>query len=839
MKTKHMPAAPAHRTVLAACLAGLMQGAWAADAGPVESITVVGQAARIRSALDLQQADDAIVSVVHADAIGALPDTNAAEALQRVPGVSVERDQGEGRYIRVRGLGPDFNSVTINGSLVPSPESERRAVMLDVIPSALIRALEVRKTLSPEQDANSLGGTVEVKTLSAFDQPGRLLSIEAEAHRDQHTGKTSPKLAATWADRFADGRLGLALGLNWEKRKFGSANIETGGSWDFADDGAALLEEFERRDYLITRERMGAAFNLDFKPAAGERYYLRTLLSRYSDSEERQAHVIEFDDAQAEGEAGDAEAARELKSRKETQKIESLTVGTERRLGDWKLQLAAAASRAGEDTPDEISGAVFAGTDDFADVGFRDSRRPALSGPAALMDAAAYQLDEIELTRSKTRDTERNLRLDLGRDLAVGDAVLKLKFGGKLSRREKTVDEDVWQFEDLDEAGFDDEQLSLANFSRGNTDWKLGAFGPRIDADAVRRLMNGLPRADYANEEDSRVNDFNIREDIDAAYLQGTLSDGPWRLLAGVRYEGTRRRADGTGLDDGDFVASHTEHKDRHWLPALHLRHDFDDATSLRAAWTHSVVRPTFGQLAPGFVIDGDEASFGNPALEALKSRNLDLGIEHRIGPSGTLSAYVFDKDIKNFVYQTDLAGSGRWMDFDEAVTFANGDKARLHGLELNYTQQLRSLPAPWNGLILIANGTWTRSRASIGRFDADAGRTLNRDIPLPSQSNRSGNLALGYEADPLSLRLAANYKSAYLLEVGDLLDARHDLYVDAQTQIDFSARYMLTRQVQLSFEALNLRDEPYYVYTGSARHNAQYETYGRSFKVGLKFSLY
>jgi TonB-dependent receptor len=134
-------------------------------------VLVNGQAAALRSALDKQRNAQGVVSIVHADAIGHLPDANAAEALARLPGVSVERDQGEGRFIRVRGLGPDLNGVSINGSVVPAAEADRRAPGLDLLPAGLIRALEVHKTLLPEQDANALGGQVSVQTLSAFDLP--------------------------------------------------------------------------------------------------------------------------------------------------------------------------------------------------------------------------------------------------------------------------------------------------------------------------------------------------------------------------------------------------------------------------------------------------------------------------------------------------------------------------------------------------------------------------------------------------------------------------------------------------------------------------------------------
>lgn len=131
--------------------------AWAEEPLVMEHVEVIGQAVSIHEALKDQRSSDSVKSVVHADGIGQLPDDNAAEALQRIPGISVERDQGEGRFVSVRGIAPDLNSVTINGTLVPSPESKRRAVALDVLPSELVQSLSVVKTLTPDMDANSWG----------------------------------------------------------------------------------------------------------------------------------------------------------------------------------------------------------------------------------------------------------------------------------------------------------------------------------------------------------------------------------------------------------------------------------------------------------------------------------------------------------------------------------------------------------------------------------------------------------------------------------------------------------------------------------------------------------
>ncbi|MBO1539891.1 TonB-dependent receptor [Pseudomonas sp. OA65] len=806
--------------------------------GATEHVEVVGQAASIDQALKEQRSADSIKSVVHADGVAQLPDENVAEAVQRLPGVSVERDQGEGRFVSVRGLGPDLNSVTINGTLVPAPESERRAVALDVLPAELVQSLSVIKTLTPDMDANSLGGTVDVKSLSAFDHKGLFYTGSSEASYDKNTSQTSPKFSGAISDRFSLGdgidNFGVAAALSWQKRDFGSDNVETGGAWDF--EQGSRLEEFEQRDYDIRRERAGGGLNFDYKPDDVSSYYLRTLYSRYKDSETRNAASIAFEDPQAAGELGDAEGERKLKQREETQEIQSYVLGGERLFGLWTLSGQGGYSQSSEDSPGHIAGATFKGIDGF-NGGFYDNDKPRPIIGSGFYDPANFSLDKVDWEEQKTTDTERNLRLDLARDYDLGGYASQVKFGGKVSRREKDNDLDAWVYEDFDDLGFTDEQLNLGQFQKGNVDYRLGRFGPGISADAIKQLLGGLNRDDFFDEQESRVNDFKMSEDINAGYLMNTVDIDDWRLIAGMRYEGTEFEAKGTGATDGVFTDTETRRKYHHWLPGLHARYQLDKNTQVRAAWTKSVVRPTFGQLAPGFVIDDDEATFGNPDLKPLESSNLDLGIEHFMGHAGTVSAFVFYKDIKNFVYNTDLAGTGAWTDFAEAHSYANGDSAKLYGLELAYSQKFDWLPAPWNGLLLGANTTFSRSDAEIEGFDQASGTQRKRSIDLPNQSDTVGNLMLGWENDKLSLRLSANYKSAYLFELASISDRDHDLHVDAQTFVDFSARYSLTKNLQVSLEAQNLTDESYFVYTGHRSYNGQYEEYGPTYKLGLTFT--
>ncbi|MBX8486866.1 TonB-dependent receptor [Pseudomonas cichorii] len=823
-------------TLSALALAIANERLQAAEVNVTEHVEVVGQAASIDQALKEQRSSDSIKSVVHADGVAQLPDQNVAEAVQRLPGISVERDQGEGRFVTVRGLAPDLNSVTINGTLVPAPESGRRAVALDVLPSELVQSLSVIKTLTPDMDANSLGGTVDVQSLSAFDHKGLFYTGSSEASYDKNTSQTSPKFSGAASNRFSLGdgidNFGVAAALSWQKRDFGSDNVETGGAWD-----GQSLQKFEQRNYDISRERAGAGLNFDYKPDDVSSFYLRTLYSRFKDDEVRTTNGFEFDNAQAAGTLGDAEGTRKLKARTETQEIKSFVFGGERMYDLWTVSGQAGYSESSEDSPGHIAGATFVGNNDFANTGFYDSEKPRPIVGSGFYDASNFTLDKVDWEKQNTRDKEKNLRLDLARDYDFKGYASQFKFGGKVSRRDKTNDLEVWKYEDFDTLGFSSDALSLTQFQKGTIDYRLGNFGNGISPGAIKSLLSGLNAADFYDESESRANDFTISENINAGYFMNTIDVDKWRFIAGLRYEGTEMEAKGTGVRDGVFESTQTRRDYHHWLPGLHARYQIDKNTQVRAAWTKSVVRPTFGQLAPGFVIDDDEATFGNPDLKPLESSNLDLGIEHFMGRAGTVSAFVFYKDIQNFVYNTDLAGTGQWASFSEANTYANGDKAKLYGLELAYSQKLDWLPAPWNGLLLGANATFSRSDASIKGFDQSTGTNRKRDIDLPSQSDTVGNLMLGWENDKLSLRLSANYKSAYLYELAAIGDKDHDLYVDGQTFIDFSARYSLTKNLKVSFEAQNLTDQPYFVYAGHRSLNSQYEEYGPTYKIGLTFT--
>lgn len=821
---------------------------------PDEEMLIVGQTAQIRRALADQRDSDVLKSIIHSDGINALPDDNAAEALQRLPGVSIERDQGEGRFVRIRGTAPNLNNTTIDGVRVPAPEDDQRAVALDVLPTDLIDSLVVTKALTPDMDADAVGGSVDVRSVSALDKDGPYYKLSARAGYNQLTEDTSPKLGVSGGRAFelAGGRLGVATALSFEDREFGSDNIETGGGWNFEGSEPAL-EEIEQRDYTsITRERVGLGVNIDFEQDANNRYYLRTMYTEFEDDEQRNANIIEFDEPLVEGaSSGEAEFERELKDRIETQEILSLKLGAEHRISDWTLEYEGSFSKASEEEGFEepaMGEAIFVPESPITEISFTDTKRPLINKPDNALDNENFVLDSVELERNEVTDEEFGASFDLKRDFTLSSHAASIKLGAKMSRRTKERDLTLWAFEDFEDKGVEVGQLGLEDFSGGVADWPFGQFGDIIDPSPVRALLSDMgPLEGFFDEEASRIEDFEIDEDINAAYLMGTIDINKLRLVGGVRYEDTSTEGLGTRFDAGQesFDPASSSNDYDNLLPSIHARYALTEKTLIRASFFQSLARPVFEQLSPAIILDEDEAEFGNPNLDPLEANNFDLGIEHYISDTSAVSVHLFYKDIENFVFETDLAGTGltrRGLDmneFSEAVTFENGESGDILGAELSGSHRFSGLPGIWSGLLVNGNVSLTESDASISGFNSDRDQFERRDISFPRQSDVTANLSLGYETQTLSLRLAASFKSEHLLETGDPLNETQDIYEGDHFQLDFSGNYNLTDNLKVSVDLVNLTDRPFYAFQNREGFNAQLEQYERTFRLGVTYSSF
>jgi TonB-dependent receptor len=829
-----------------------------ADVPVLENVLVVGQLAGQAAALNIQRSADSLRTVVSADAIGQFPDQNVAESLQRLPGLSLARDQGEGRFVVIRGLNPALNTTTINGVRVPGPEDDSRQVNLDVISSDLLETLEVTKVTTPDMDGDAIGGNIEIKSLSAFDRGGRSITGRVEASYNELRSTTNPKAAISFTDIFDfgdDNRFGVAASLSWFNREFGSDGIESATDFLEDPDGEDVIgiAEAEQRNYSITRERLSANLNFDWRLGDSTRLHWRNLFSRFTDEEVQLTNVFVFDDGDVEslddsgGVFSDATVEKLTEGRTQTQDIFATSFGGEFQAGQWNLGYNLAYAYASTEETDSFGGAwVLEGVDlgyDYAD----GRRRPRLFSPdpALFNDASAYELDEIALEPYTSKEDEVSFTFDAERGMDWSSHGGSLKFGAKARLRGKDADFDSTVFE-----GFGDD-FFLSDFGLANVRYPFGDFGPIASRRALEQFIASNGGNFEINEADTAIErlaaDYDLDEDIYAAYAMGTFDFESLRLITGVRVEQTRYDSRGTqllideelGSGDPEFLPVEFSKRYTDWLPSLILRWEASENVVVRASANRTIARPNFADSAPFQIIEIEEddgefervAELGNPDLDPLRSTNVDASIEYYPGDLTVLSAGVFYKRISDFVVLADVAGTGAFEDFDEALQPLNGDRATVKGLELAWTQKLEFLPAPFDGLMISANYTYVDSESELPFRPGET-------VPLPLQSDQIANLSIGYEKRGLSLRLSGTYRSEFFEEVNDLEDATFDRYADSNLQVDFSAKYRLSDSFQVYLNAVNLTDEPFYAYFGNRRYNSQFEQYGRTYELGLQYNF-
>jgi TonB-dependent receptor len=820
-------------------------------------ILVVGQRANLASSISRQRAGEGVSTVLTRDAIGQFPDQNVAEALRRAPGINVLNDQGEGRFVSIRGLDPELNSTSINGNRVLATGGDQRAAALDVIPSELVESITIKKSLTPDMDADTLGGSVEIETATAFSRTNAYVGVSVEGSYSDLRDAWSPKAGIDFSVPLGSD-FGVAGGLSYYDRRFSSDNIEMAG-WGETDDGTVFAEEVDFRDYDVTRERIGANLSFDLRAGSTTELYLRGLYSRFDDTEFRRRLVFIFNEEPASGTANTAtfdsadgriEIRRDIKDRGEAQEIKTVSFGGNTEAGDWRFVYDAAYSQATQSEDNSVDPMRFRRR--FSGAGqlgvtfdYSDPQIPAYSidfGEAGFLDASSYQMTLLErTTEERAEDQEFALRADITRTIPLANGTFEIQGGAKARWREKELDFTIDVFDGF--AG----GLRLDRFA-GPQSYGLALIDPVPGGDELRDFIdtNGyanFSRNDLESTFVSAAEDFRAKEDVYASYLLGRYITADLRVIAGVRMERTENVFFANRLDineDAETLTITPVNFDRSytdWLPSINVRFEPAADVVLRAAAFRSLVRPGIGSVAPRFIVEENEdgersGEFGNPDLQPYRAWNFDAAVEYYFARDAAISFGGFYKSIDNFIVTGEFDNlTFNGITVDEGTVPLNGESATVKGLEFSYQQALTFLPEPLDGFLVNFNYTFTDAEGQL----ADGDLTTGRFIPLPASAKHTFNAVLGYEKGPISLRAAGAYRSSYLDEVGD--DPMEDRYVADHFQVDFTAKYRVTPNVQLIGEFINAFDEPYYAYQSgpSGRRLLQYEEYSWTAKIGVK----
>lgn len=809
----------------------------------LKEVTIYGNLQGQQKALNQQKNAANIKNIIAADQIGRFPDPNVAEAIQRVPGATLQRDQGEGRYVIVRGLAPQFTNININGEQIPSPEAGVRFVALDAIPADQLSSIEVTKALTPDMDGDAIGGSVNLITRKAKSSDWEVQGTLVGGYNNL-MGQPNGQGSFLVGKRFgANEQFGVMVN--------GSHFYSDRGSDNWERDGA----ELELRDYELRRTRSAASATFDYRINDNHELYARTIYNSFTDREWRRRFVFipNEDDSPFE----DNEIERLTKDRFEQQDIISHNIGGRHNLPGFTIDYEFAYARAYQDTPFDYEVNFIAQPDalstDFSDPQWaRFSTNPEFD----YLDNSNYEFDELEMGDTYTEDRNITGKINIGIPYRLGENSGLFKFGGKY--RAKTKDLIVvnnkygWAGGDVSFEGQEGD-FTAEKFQGGLRDTNfLGgryelSFAP--DMGRVVRFFNANRDGFELEVEDKLVDEsvesFVANEDVLAAYMMTDIQFNKLQVVAGFRYERTDVSYEYNTVvfdDEGDLDEIIPETGETSYdfiLPQLNMKYALSNLTNIRAAATMSYARPNFESIVPSqeINIQDREGTVGNANLEPVSALNIDLMVDHYFGSVGVLSAGVFYKSLDNFIYKrrvlTSTYGGVDYGTELELIQDVNGESAELLGLEIAYQQNLTFLPGALGGLGLYANYTYTGSSATLsGR--SGVGET--EEIDLPGQAPHVGNLSLSYDWKGFTTRISANYHAAYIDELGP--DPSEDVYLNERLQVDWTANYRISPKVNVFAEFLNITDAPFEAYLGDENTIIQREFYSWWSRIGVKVNL-
>lgn len=802
----------------------------------LQEVVVSGFQSGVVKSLNKQRNDINITNVVSSDQVGKFPDANIGDALKRISGIAMQYDQGEARDIIIRGFAPGLNSVTLNGERIPSAEGDNRRVQMDLIPSDMIQLIEVSKTLTPDMEADAIGGSVNLVTRS---NPNgfRFSSTVSGGANPIREGGFNRSLGLIVADKISN-RFGYTLSASHNTVDYGSDNVEF--VWDDSADDA--IKEQDIRRYDVKRTRRSVSLNLDYNIGANNSLYFKSMYNSRDDWENR--FRVRFDDIDDKGD-GTLRIRKQTKGgignnrvdnrRLEDQRTSRFALGGDHQIGKLAIDWKASYSQASEDRPNERyirfdqKGATYTG------VGLSNSPLLGFQVAESVLNAASdFDFKEVLEGDSHTEEDNTSIRINFELPYSKNGF---MKFGYKLNAKSKLRD-NIWYEYDVESAF-----PTLASATTGNFDVDgYLAGGYQHGLFATPEFLGGLNLNSYDKAialGEFGAGNYNANENVNAFYLMFTNQFGPnTKAIVGARLESTYIDYNGFEYDEttdeilSDLTKVTGSNNYTNILPNITFQHTFNNIV-LNAAYTVSIARPAYFDLVPyrEVVSEDEEIAFGNPDLEATVSNNFDLMTEYYFGNLGLIHAGVFTKNIDNWIYvfsDDNFEGfSGQYAGFDYQQV-RNGKSANVTGFEVGVQSKLNFLPGFLRNITLYGNYTYTNSST-----DGVEGRS---DIPLVGANKHMFNASLAYESKNFFLRASLNYAGAALDEVGG--NEFEDRWYDEQTFVDLNATYSLNDQIRIFAEAKNLTNQPLRYYQGLVSRTMQLEYYDINWNLGVKIDI-
>jgi len=824
-----------------------------------EEIVIVGDALRGQArALNQQRSTINTTNIVSSDQVGRFPDANVGDAMKRIPGITVQYDQGEARFGLIRGTASRLNSVTINGDRIPSAEAENRSIQLDLIPADMIQTIEVSKAITPDMDADAIGGSINLVTRGApYDER---LSLTAASGYNALRGAPIWTGAFVYGNRLMDDKLGLIVSGSYYDHTLGSDNIEAEWDRDLDGNNDPYITNFEIRDYELQRIRRSVSVGLDYSFDEDNTVYLNTMYNWRDDWENRYRARYVLDNPPTNGVSQEGEIRRQTKgginddrvdnARLEDQRTYNIGLNGEHLLfNSWKLTWQGNYAQASEERPNERY-IEWRNRDVPITVDISDQEKPVVLETTADRDPSTFSLREITEENQNTTDTDMNARIDLEIPILEGEYKNSIKFGGRYRGKSKDRNNNFFEYEPLSEYGsmadLGLENKTVSDYLAGN--YSSGQFTDRAVLGSLDLMNSSLFNRTDVKEEYAAAN-FEATEVITGGYIMLKQDIGAdLNIIAGLRLENTSIDYTGNSFNEDDESVTEltADQSYINFLPSVLARYQYDQNWITKASVTTSLARPNYYDLVPYRVInlEDNEIAVGNPELEPTTAINFDLIQEIYFEEIGLVSVGGFFKILDNYIFNQvsrDIEVDGNTYDIYERPE--NGEGAKIYGAEVAFQRKLDFLPGFLKDFGLFFNYTLTESSldgelpGAAERADENAEYGFNDDdIQLAGTANHMLNVSLFYETEDISTRLSINYTSDYVDEYGS--SAFFDRYYGEQLFVDFNASYRIIPTLRVFLEANNLTNQPLFYYQGVEGRLMQAEYYNSRFNFGFKYDM-
>lgn len=835
-----------------------------------------------------------IINVLPADVITSLPNANVADAIGRLPDVTLERDEGEGKYVKVRGTEPRLTHTTLDGVTLASPELVRQ-IKLDLIPADLVESVQINKTLQANMEGAGIGGSVDLRTKSAEDRPTMYLESTG-GYTPILTGRPAYQFDGTYGKRFLAGKKLGALGsasYDWNGR--GINDVEP---------GPALAGSYDLRDYRYFRDRWGAGGTVDYRLSDTSNLFLKGLYSHFNNFGDDWIYTPSTnfvlpggssagDGFSTQGDGNGSIAFTALK-RRPVQDIGGIQFGGHHILGrtlfNWDVN-----SSVGRTRDDGYSFYHFAPAGNVPlnqGILFAlDNSNPLIPHLNAqdgknIFDPTQFFYKDKEVENTYNSETDLGFGASLSIPYTIRGHENTFEFGGLFRNEHKFINQNTQWFAPLIAAANpSDPSLALTNFRNDFADpnYYGGHYGPYPFTASVGGVdAYTAVGADPAHG-NTFGNGFDQVEKVSAGYVMNTAEIGRFRIYLGLRIESTGENNVGyLGTSRSGTPGStpiRATYSYINLLPSASVRYALTPTQGLRLVYSRGLARPDFQDLipfesAPSGTGRTSSVSRGNPFLNAEYADDIDVLYENNLSGSGLLQAGFYYKNLVNPIVGTTSVAPADSVDPTSHLLngVLNAGSGYVYGFEVAFLQRFTRLPGLFNGLGVSANYGYTNSAAHlppyidpsvlkdpstpVGTISGPNRGPEGANPALIGQAPNSYNFSPTYDKRKLSVRLGMTYNqaniAAYQYDTGNsgpivntngnfagggTKGPNGDQYFYSHLQVDLQGSYQLPKNLTFVMYALNLNNEVFGFYNGGTNFPIQREFYRQTIGGGLRWS--